>query len=324
VHSSFHPTFSKTLRLFFAIGGTAGIFFLAWKYLSWQVFMDSFGKLHPAPLAISAALYIAITAVRAVRFLLVGADITFGDAFAMASVHNALLRVMPFRSGEIAYAVMLKRMGKGGLGEGVATVFLLRLLDLAVVIVVGAASVGSYFVSMKNLWTVALIGLFVSALFFVFFAADSIIRFADGIVSPRLGDKKRALWSRAIQAVKDTLKLSFRRRVLLLSSTLLLWLMILAWFYFLMRGTGMSIGLFDGLSAGMLGVVGSMLPLSIIGSFGPLEGGLAIGFCAVGYGAALAANQSIVISTLTFVQNWTIAIPGWFWVLARSRLKPSA
>lgn len=317
--TSKRPIFSKIVRIVSAVGGTAGILFLAWKYLSFELLFDSLRNLNVGLLLGALLLYAVISCLRGFRFVLISEGLSFGDAFSMATVHNALLRVMPFRSGELAYGIMLKQMGKGGFGRGMASLLVLRLLDLAFITVIAAVSVGSYFASSRFLWSSLLIGFFVLAMSFLFFASAPLARSADKLVNARAHGEKMPLWARALKALAAVLRLSLRRRILLSLSTLLLWGVMLSWFYLLMLGAGMSIGIADGFSAGVLGVIGSLLPLSVVGNFGPQESGFALGFCSVGYTPEVAAAHSVVVSALSFVQNWILAVPGWFWVLSKSR-----
>ncbi|MCP4599786.1 MAG: flippase-like domain-containing protein [Proteobacteria bacterium] len=318
MNSPRHSIYSKIFRVFFAVGGTFVILILAWRYLSIEVLLDSFQDFHFVPLLVAFLMYFVVAAVRASRFVLVDANIFFSDAFCMAAVHNALLRVMPFRSGELAYGIMLKRMGKGEFGQGVATVLMLRLLDFTVIMAMAASSVSSYFSSSNDNWFALIIVLSFFAMGTFFFASTPLARVVNRHVSAHVSKGNTSFWIKTLQAIESVLELSLRQRIFLIASTAILWFSVLMWFYFLMIGIGMSIDYQSALSSGMLGIVGSILPLSIIGSFGPMEGGFAVGFCAIGYDPYFATTQSVIISTFTFIHNWALAIPGWFWVLAHS------
>jgi uncharacterized protein (TIRG00374 family) len=223
---------------------------------------------------------------------------------------------MPLRSGELAYGIMLKRMGRGGFGQGVAAVLVLRLLDFGMVAGLTAVLAGTYISSSSRIGTTLLAIFFGLAFVFLFLVAEPVGRALERIITSKSAASGK-LWLRGVRAIADVLKLSLKKRTLLVVATALLWMLVLAWFYLLMRGAGMDIGLTDGLSAGILGVIGSMLPLSLVGSFGPLEGGFALGFSAVGHPPEVAATVSVVISTFSFLSNWIVALPGWFWVLMR-------
>jgi uncharacterized protein (TIRG00374 family) len=299
--------------------GTVGILFLAWRYLSIDVLVSSLNNLVPMPIFISMAIYIAINLLRGLRFILLGSDISVADAFSMASVHTALLRVLPLRSGELSLGVMLKRTGQGGFGQGVATILVLRIVDFALIMIMAAASVGTYLKLSGKTQIAVIILLALLLIGFLFFLSTPIARSANRFITTRSEKSQTSLWVRSIKAVAAVLELSFQRRILLLLVTIALWFLIIVWFYLLVIGTGLSVSKPEGFSVGMLGILGSMLPLSLIGSFGPLEGGIALGLCAVGFAPEIAASHSVIISSITFVQNWILALPGWFWVFFRSK-----
>ncbi len=311
-------SYTKSIKYLFAVGGTVGILFLAWKFLSLEILLDSLSRLSAVPIIASFVAYLIVNTLRGFRFILLGANINAIDAFSMSAVHTALLRVMPLRSGELAYGVMLKRMGKGGFGHGVATILVLRLIDFSMIIIMSAITVSTYLEWSEKAQKLIITILSIGLVGFLFFASKPIVRLANRFISGQKQTEKKPLLVRAVSSVTTVLNMSLKRRILLLLSTAVLWSMVLVWFYFLMLGTGMKIGGADAFTAGMLGVVGSMLPLSLIGSFGPLEGGFALGFCAVGFDAPVAASHSVIISTITFVQGWILALPAWFWVVARS------
>ena len=310
---------TKILKLIFAIGGTAVILFLAFKYLSADILLSSLQNLRPIPLLASLGAYVGITAMRAARFTILGRQLGYSNAFAIASVHAALLRVMPLRSGELAYGIMLRRMGRGGFGEGMAAIAVLRLLDLAVLLVIAAVGISVRFSMLEKYHTTLIVGIAAALAVSLFFALTPIVR----AVEPRFGtppeNGKLPMRFRLLAAVKSATQISLRRRAALLICTGVTWLLMPLWFYTLMLSGGMSIGVLDGFASTVFGLIGSILPLSLIGSFGPMEGGFAFGLTAVGFSPEAAASHAVIISTLALVDNWLVAIPGWFWVLSRSR-----
>ena len=308
----------KIVRVLFAVVGTAALLVAAWKYVSMEVIKASLEKLSFTYLVLALLAYTTVTAARASRFIILQPKLSFLDAFSAAAVHNALLRIMPLRSGELAYGIMLKRMGKGGFGQGVATVLVLRLLDFGMIAGLTAVLAGTYVSSSSYIGQTLLVAFFVLSAAFLFVAAGPVGRALDVHILSERQDGNPPLWVRGVEAIRDVLTLSLGRRIILALSTALLWGVVLFWFFFLMLGVGMDIPLSDAISAGMLGVVGSMLPLSLVGSFGPLEGGFALGFCAVGFEPGYAATVSVLISTFTFIHNWMVAFPGWGWVLYKS------
>lgn len=307
----------QIVRVSIAVAGTLALLLAAWKYISIDVLKASLDNLNVPHLLLALVSYAAVTATRGFRYIILEPKLSFLDAFSAAAVHSAVLRVMPLRSGELAYGIMLKRMGKGGFGQGLAAVLVLRLLDFGMIAGLTAVLAGTYISSSSRIGQTLLVVFFILSAAFLFLAADPIGRALDRHILSKRQDTS-PLWIRGIQAIRDMLGLSLKRRIVLSLATAVLWGLVLFWFYFLMLGVGMKISLPSGFSAGILGVVGSILPLSLVGSFGPLEGGFALGFCAVGFETNYAATVSVIISMFSFTNNWIIAFPGWGWVLYRS------
>ena len=312
---------TRILKLVFAFGGTAVILLLAFKYLSADILLSSLQNLRPIPLSAALGAYVGITAMRAARFTILGRQLGYSNAFAVASVHAALLRVMPLRSGELAYGIMIRRMGRGGFGEGMAAIAVLRLLDLAVLLVIAAVGVGVRFSALEQYHTTVIVGVAAAAAVSLFFALTPIVR----ALKPRFGTPPEAgkppIRFRLLAAMQSATQISLKRRAALLMCTFAIWLLMPLWFYLLMLSSGMTIGVLDGFASTVFGLIGSILPLSLIGSFGPMEGGFAFGLTAVGFSPEAAASHAVIISTLALVDNWLVAIPGWFWILSRSRKK---
>ncbi len=201
-------------------------------------------------------------------------------------------------------------------------VLILRLIDFALVMILAAVSLSTYLKWSAGIRSAMIVGLSAALVIFVFFVSTPIAKALDRFIASRGETSRSALWVRALGALAAILKLSFQKRLLLLLSSLFLWGLILIWFYLLMSGMGTIISVSDGFSVSMLGIVGSMLPLSLIGSFGPMEGGFAVGFAAVGFSPDIAASFSVILSTFTFIQSWILAIPAGVWVMGAVSKKP--
>ena len=255
--------------------------------------------------------YVVVTAIRGWRYLLCGAKVPFRTAFHIAALHSTLLRVMPLRSGELVYGMLMKQSGGSGFVAGMAVVFLIRVLDLAVVLPL-AAIVIAVNLSGKVTWTgiiaIAALGILLSALFF--------------LIKPIL--KRIKVWSnrsgntgigRKIDTLLDVLlsayALPIKSRILLVGITVLMWTALLVWYHFTFLSIG-AIRIFgESIVVSVLGVLGSILPLSLIGSFGPMEGGFVLGLSLVGQDQATAIANALIGSTVTFLCGAVVAVPSW-------------
>ncbi|MCP4678116.1 MAG: flippase-like domain-containing protein [Deltaproteobacteria bacterium] len=290
---------------------TIGIGFLIYRYVSVEMLVSAFGRIDLKLAALGLVTYAAVTVVRALRFVIAGARLPFGAMFRIAAVHAALLRVMPLRSGELAYAILLKRHGGGGFTEGIAAILMLRILDLVAVLPLAAAILIAWLSgtdSGSGGLAVVAAGL---ALGVIFFSLGPITR----AIARKIGTLPEQGWLRKagklVHTLAEAYDLPLSRRFALLAVTFLLWALVLIWFHFTLLAIGAVSVLEEGFVVGIMGVTGSILPVSLIGTFGPMEGGFAIGLATIGQNHADASAVSIVVSTLTFVANWLVAIPAW-------------
>ena len=77
--------------------------------------------------------YTLVYLARALRFWILTDGARYGEWLAITALHGFFLRIMPFRTGELAYAMLVRRSGLAELGQAVVWLLLLRLLDAGVV-----------------------------------------------------------------------------------------------------------------------------------------------------------------------------------------------
>ncbi|MCP4606459.1 MAG: flippase-like domain-containing protein [Proteobacteria bacterium] len=327
------PSYSKvdpSFRTFFKGRGfhiaasavfTIGIAALVWHNLSWGTLKEVFGRLDFEIALLSFAAYLMVTAMRALRFVIAGARLSFGSIFYITAVYAALLRVMPLKSGELAYGILLKKHGGGNFTEGLAAVLMLRILDLATILPFGAAIVITWLSGSNTGWRAFVViaaGLMLGVLFF---NLGPISRLAAAKITPLPERGLLRVVGRIVHTLAEAYSLPLSKRFALLGMTVIIWASVLVWFHLTLLAIGVVTTLDQGFVVGILGVAGSILPVSLIGSFGPMEGGFAIGLAAIGQNHSAVAAGSIVASTLTFITNWLVAIPVWI-LLMKSPTKP--
>jgi hypothetical protein len=279
----------------------------------------------PWPLLAAGAVFAGITALRAARFALLKKDLPFFLIFGIAAVHTALLRVMPFRSGEMTIGVLYRITRLGSIGEGLFAVVFVRILDAIVITVMAVTGASVLFLGRGGLPETWLWGLGFLAL-----AAVAALFFGSSLPCLRsLPEKSAALSKRnvlrkALDLVGQAEQLPLPRKLLLLLSTLILWPLVIVWFCFIMLGIGVALPLSDMIRVATLGIVGSILPLSILGSFGPMEGSLAMAFHHAGLAPETAIACGVTLSLWTFIHSWLLAIPSAVFILARRKKQQQA
>jgi uncharacterized membrane protein YbhN (UPF0104 family) len=305
-----------------AVGATftVAIVWLAAAHLTVEALDQTLMRVALAPALAVLSAYLAVALLRTLRFRVAGARAPLGTLFCIAAVHAALLRVMPLRSGELAYGVLLKRSGGGGFGEGLATIAMLRLLDLATVLPAAAALLALGPIGLAHHRAPLAILVAAAVLLAVFFALRPLSRALAARLGPGGGEQGlRGAVARAVTGLARAYDLPLWRRLALVVLTALLWAAVLVWFHLSLQAIGLALSPLEGASVGVLGVLGSVLPVSLIGSFGPMEGGFAVGLAGLGHPEAAATAESIVASGLTFLSNWAVALPAWVVLLLTGR-----
>lgn len=313
----------RVVRALVGVVFTGVVVWLAATRLTVEILAQTLERLDWAPALTALAAYLAVVLVRAIRFSVAGARAPFPTLLCIAAVHAALIRVMPLRSGELAYGILLKRAGAGGVGEGLASLAMLRLLDLAAVMPIAAAIVAFGPVGWEGEWAGPVLVIAGVAMTAVFFTLGPIAR-ALAKRFPTEGVEEPGLVARAVGALASAYDLPLSRRIGLLALTALIWALVLLLFHLCLWAIGLAPTVLEGASVGVLGVVGSVLPVSLIGTFGPMEGGLALGLAAIGRPEAAAVADSIVVSALVFICNWIAAIPAWLILIFRRQLRGSS
>lgn len=285
------------------------------RHLSSEVLKGALSRIDWNIAAFALAVYFSVTALRALRFILAGARLPFFSAFQIAALHSAILRVMPLRSGELAYAILLKRLEGGGFIEGLASLGMLRLLDLFTILPLAAVTALAWIAGndAKGGAIIVIAGAFVLGV--VYFGLGVISRQIAAILPPLHGSGWKRKLGQFFLKLAEVFDFPLKRRVLLLVLTVLIWTLLILWLYLTLLSIGAVSTMLEGFVVGILGIAGSVLPISLIGSFGPMEAGFALGLAAICQNAELATANSLVASMLTFLANWFIAVPMWFVLL---------
>lgn len=85
-------------------------------------------------LGFSLLVYVTTYVARARRFSVAGAKASTWTLFWVVTIQTALNRLMPLRTGELSYPVLVKRLGAAKMGEGLVQLLMLRILDLLTIV----------------------------------------------------------------------------------------------------------------------------------------------------------------------------------------------
>lgn len=130
-----------TWRVISIVIASAIIIFML-SLIRWQDFVDVLSRLSWQSMALAFVVYVLLNLWRSFRFvaLLNREDVSAWGVFPIALYHNFLVRLLPFKLGEFAYIVLMRNRMAVPVEEGVSSLFGSRLLELLMIVLVGAVS----------------------------------------------------------------------------------------------------------------------------------------------------------------------------------------
>lgn len=290
-------------------------------------------------LAVSLLAYTGTYIARARRFAAVGARASTLTLISVAAIHGALNRVMPLRTGELSYPVLIRRIGASGVGEGLVQLLVLRIMDLLTVamlfllalclaLVLGVADLGrstnafvavAVVIALACVLALARLGWFLRLTLGV---ARCILSLFRGALPLR--EKGLGLVDRASAAVTAVTELSPGRRLRIVLWSVVNWSCYFLTFHAILLALGVTLPFLRTVLGSSAAIVGSTMPISGLGTFGALEGGWTAGFVAVGLDPATAASTALIMSGVTLLFALLLAPLGWGYLSLRRPGQPEA
>ena len=300
---------------------TVGLVWVLFRYVDWPEVWGVLRRVGPRHAALGLGIYLLLYLVRGYRFWLLAPRTPFPVMMCITAVHNVLLRLLPMRTGDFSYAILVKRAGTAGLGESLIDVLLLRLLDTTAVVALFAATLAlnpGLFRASVPITLAATCGVGTLGLLCVLFfrpllrlshaGASRLLRLVRVDRHPRIG----AFLTKIDRTVTTYRALPTRTVLGLAACTMAQWILNFVFVFAIMRAFSISVGPAQAVLGGTAAVVTGFLPIGGIGSFGTLEAGWALGFALVGLPANVAVASGFGFSIVTFVYAALFGVIGWF------------
>jgi uncharacterized membrane protein YbhN (UPF0104 family) len=316
---------SLLLKTALGLAVTGGLFLILFRFINLAQLRALAANARWPLLLLGFAIWTVIYLGRALRFVLLAPRTPYLTMLGITSIHNLLVRLLPFRTGELSYAFLVRRAGTAGLGESLLGLLLVRILDSTAVVVLFAVALafhqGTYFGDRRSgllaAAGAALLGLLLVALLVPLLRLG--LRLAAGLARGLglAGRPRVQSWLAKLEEAVTAFSRIPRRNVVwngLLS--MLLWLLTFGAFFAIMRAFLMPVGLAQTVLGSTAAVVTGFLPIGGIGSFGTLEAGWALGFVLVGLDRTRAIVSGFGVSLATFVYVVLLGLAGWV-VLSR-------
>ncbi len=304
---------------------TLALFRLLFEFIDVDDLRALSARLRWGPWLLGAGLWMGVYAARTARFRLLAPGTPRGTMFWITAVHTVLIRLLPFRTGELSYGILVKRAGTAGLGESLLGLLLLRIMDATTVVVVFSVTLlawgGSYLgdrttgiavatgaAALGVLGILALPRLLRGTL-----GATRRIACALGLSEARLARLALDRGAVAVEAVAAIDRPTLARLGLI---SLVQWMLTFAAFYAILSGFSTPVGPAQTILGATASVVSGFLPIGGIGTFGTLEAGWSLGFVLVGLDRATAVATAFGVSLSTLAWSVPPGLLGW-WMLGR-------
>ena len=155
--------------------------------IDWNAFFATLSRLSPLSLLSVAGVYLLLNLFRCLRFkaLLGRPDLPMSLFFPISQYHNFLVRLLPFKLGEVWYIVLVRRYFGLSVEEGVGSLFASRMLELFIIVLVGTAALltsGSVLAGKSTLQALFIVIIFGAGLPGLYFAG-LILRGIAGVMA---------------------------------------------------------------------------------------------------------------------------------------------
>ncbi|MBW2731480.1 MAG: flippase-like domain-containing protein [Deltaproteobacteria bacterium] len=320
------------LKAALGLGITAGLFVFLFRFVDWSHVAALTAKARWGILLWVLPIYELLYLARAGRFVLLAPRTPFGVMLCIAAVHNFSLRVLPMRTGELSYALLVKKAGTSGLGESLLGLFLLRILDATAVVVIFAIFLvlnqtvyqGDFSFGLWLTLGAATVGL-LGALFFRQLLHLGFIMLSATLHFVRLTRVARV--ATLLEKLRVTIgsfdRLGLRLMLAQIGLTTAAWMLNFLMIFVTMHGFSVPVSFAQAVLGGTGATVTGFLPVGGIGSFGAMEAGWALGFALVGLEASLAVASGFAFSLMTFASAAALALVHWVILTQLSRAQTS-
>lgn len=275
----------------------------------WQLLGDALARLTPGVLALAASGFALSYLLRALRVhdeFRHDARGRFGACLRIVLMHNAMVNVVPFRGGEAAFPLLLRRTFGTPLPRAVASLFWFRLQDALVVAIVAALVWPGLDPILRAIGVLALIAF-----------AWGLPRWARG----RHDWAERGALAGKLAKLRDAFAESTRHARFGWLWTIANWTVKLAaqaWLLAALLATGMADG-----AAGALGAeLAAILPIQGVAGFGTYEAGAAAALLPAGI--AFADGLRAALALHLFVIACALGAGALAWLFPNAGPHPSA
>lgn len=269
---------------------------------------------------------------RAARFAAMAPRSSYWTMLGIAAVHNFMLRILPLRTGEISYGLLVRKVGAGAVGDSLVSLLLLRLLDATMVVLIFGVTLAlnsaAYLGDADR--SLLLAGGFVALCVLILVLFRRLLALGAWLVAGAARLLAAPRWRRLhdpLRRIEATLRGYTRLTPALVVKQMLftlgIWVSFFALVHLMLLALHIPTSLDRTILGGSAASASSFIPVGGIGTFGVLETGWALGFSLVGVDSSTAVASGFGFSLLTFAYGGLFALAGWIALSLRARARGS-
>ena len=309
----------KLSKIFFAILVSVTILYFLLRNINTTVFFDKVKNVNVTFIGLIVIGFFFLYLSRTLRFsLVVKKDLS--KIFFISTIHNFLNKLLPFRSGELSWPLLLKKYLNVSIADGLGLLLLVRYLDIFAIIALFTTSalfVQPEFLTPPLLFTLSSI-LIVQILSLVYLRY--FVKLARMLLSSVnigfLNARSEALILRLDNLEKKTSEAGYLRLLItLIPLSFINWLSIYFIYYAYILMFDLDFSFLHVIIACSIVNIFTNLPINGIGRFGTFELGWAAGFILLGMTKDVAIPLGLFVNVGNTLVSCILAVIGYIFLL---------
>ncbi|WP_456396205.1 lysylphosphatidylglycerol synthase transmembrane domain-containing protein [Desulfurobacterium sp.] len=252
-------------------------------------------------IAFSLFIYAFVYIFRALRLKLYIEEIPLPEITSVIGIHTFFNNVMPFRSGETSFPLILKRLYGIEMTRSSVILFGARIFDLVSLSILFLLSLFSVSFSDKRLIFFPILAVLLIVV--LLFAIYKFLHF----FKERIPFFEKLIIASAVLFRADKLLLMFL-------FSICIWVLKFTAFMFILNAAHLGLGFFRTIFVSTFAEFTTILPIHSIGGFGTFEAGMVGGFSLIGMNAKKALPYAVYFHTLVLCMSGFTALSGWVYL----------
>jgi uncharacterized membrane protein YbhN (UPF0104 family) len=293
----------KQVKIVVAVAITIGLLFILAQSITLQALKEAFQSFSPTILAIAFIAYLIANYFRAARFQgMLEKHISTKNLFGIVCLHNLFAQLLPARTGEVSFLVMIKKKGIA-IENNIATLGMARILDAFVVAAILVVGILALPTKENTLLTTSVALLILLALgLLTLYARPTWITKIIELILPNKPAWLQTIKTKIIGTIHALSKILHNKgKIKLTINTLGIWLFMYISTIALLKAVIPEITLLGTLLVASLPVIVSALPIHGVAGYGSTEVAYLLPLVLLGISSETAIAAGFAIHTIELI-----------------------